>query len=105
MGILLGLGERGYLCIGHLTCSGENGQEREGGKMRQTAYLDWFRISFAVTMECLGFCISFCYQKRMFGFLCLNIFNIQYFVYKSIYLKLIGMVILNTLQILWHSFH
>lgn len=34
-------------------------KEKEEEKMRQTAYLDWFRISFAVTMECLGFCISF----------------------------------------------
>lgn len=36
MGILLGLGERGYLCIGDLTWSGENGQEREGGGKDET---------------------------------------------------------------------
>lgn len=47
-------GREGYLFLGGLTWSGENGQEREGKIMRQTAYMDWFSISFAVTMEMFG---------------------------------------------------
>lgn len=65
--------------------------------MRQNAYSDWLRISFAVTMKCLGFYISSYQKEDVYLISYIETFFNIHIIYK---LKLICVAILNALQIL-----